>query len=92
MSGGHFDYAQYRLTQIADDIRVAIDNNDNTEVDEYGSRIGRGFRPETIVIFERSAAHLVELQATVTHIDHLLSGDTSEKTFLTRVGSTKDDK
>ena len=50
MSGGHFDYNQYRLAQIADSITVVVDNNANTTVDEYGSRVGYGFTPATIEI------------------------------------------
>ena len=30
MSGGHFDYAQYKLEAIADEIRNLIAQNENT--------------------------------------------------------------
>ena len=40
MSGGHFNYDQYKIEQIADDIEQTILSNNTNKVDQYGDRIG----------------------------------------------------
>ena len=41
MSGGHFDYNQYRITTIAETIDSLVWNNKSEEVNEWGDKIGR---------------------------------------------------
>lgn len=36
MSGGHFNYDQYRIGQMADEVEQLILNNDNPETNEWG--------------------------------------------------------
>ena len=55
MSGGHFNYTQYQLTQIADDIEQLIVDNDNEEKNEWGmlqdvtiqQKLLRHFKPQS---------------------------------------------
>jgi hypothetical protein len=48
MSGGHFDYQEYKIIQIADGVEHLILTNDSTELDKWGDRIGKGYPPEVI--------------------------------------------
>ena len=41
MSGGHFNYKQHHLLDMADDIGSQILTNDSTEKNEWGSDIGK---------------------------------------------------
>lgn len=85
MSGGHFDYQQYRIGQIADDIQLLIDNNDSKETDQWGDRIGCGFSPEIIKRFEDAVVHLRKAQIYAQRIDWLVSGDDGENSFMVRL-------
>ena len=57
MSGGRFDYVQYRFTQIADEIERAIENN-NVPNDEWSSG-ANDFSDETLAEF-RTAIDLLK--------------------------------
>ena len=46
MSGGHFDYDQYRITTIAETIDSLIWNNNTEEVNDWGDKISRGYSEE----------------------------------------------
>ena len=84
MSGGHFDYDQYKIDQIADSIETLIYNNDDETEDEYGWRRGRGYRPDTIAKF-KEALDTCRRAAKMAHrIDWLVSGDDGEDTFHKR--------
>jgi uncharacterized phage infection (PIP) family protein YhgE len=80
MSGGHFNYNQYRLTQIADDLQNAIDNNDIE--DDWGYKYN--YSKETLDKFRATVKELKELAIKVNRIDYLLSGDDGEESFHQR--------
>lgn len=85
MSGGHFNYQQYTINQIASQIEHAIYINDSTELNEFGDRIGRGYSPEVIARF-RTAVRMLQIAFVYTHrIDWLLSGDDGEEQFFQRL-------
>ena len=70
MSGGHFDYNQYRCEEIADDIERLIARNN--------------FSEETLAKF-RLAAETCRLAAKMAQrVDWLASGDDGEETFHQR--------
>ena len=84
MSGGHFDYSQFRVREIAEDIERLIASNDDQTKDEWGERRGRGYPPEIIAKF-REAAHTLERAADMAQrVDWLVSGDDGEECFLRR--------
>jgi len=86
MSGGYFDYSQYNITRIADDVDSLIRNNDLTELDEWGKyRSGRNFSPEVIVKFKEALKLLRAAEVYAQRIDWLVSGDDSEQSFLKRL-------
>lgn len=87
MSGGHFQYDQYKIQYIADSIKTLIDNNDSQELTDWGDKIGRGYPPEVIAEFEK-AIHALNVARVYAHrVDWLVSGDDGEESFLRRLES-----
>jgi len=85
MSGGHFNYTQYQLTQIADDIEQLIIDNDNEEWNEWGDVTGHSYTAETISAFKTAVEMLRQSYIYVKRVDWLVSGDDSEEDFHTRL-------
>ena len=85
MSGGHFDYKQHYLLDIAEDIGSLIHTNDSTEKNEWGDQIGRQYSPETIAEFEKAMKVLKLAYFYSQRIDWLLSGDDGEDSFHRRL-------
>ena len=79
MSGGYFDYAQYRIEEIA----VMIDEvtRINDHLDEQGAPVGRGYGPDTIDRFREAAFTLRRAAAMAQRVDMLLSCDDDENSF-----------
>lgn len=84
MSGGYFDYAQYRMEDVATEIDELIKINDNAEKDEWGDHIGYHFPPEIIERFKEAAHVTRRAQEMIQRIDWLVSGDDGEESFMTR--------
>ena len=85
MSGGHFQYKQYELGHMADEIEQLILDNDSEEVNEYGDTKGYGYSPETIAKFKIALKTLLQAQIYVQRIDWLVSGDDGEDSFHSRL-------
>jgi hypothetical protein len=85
MSGGHFNYQQHCLLDIADGIGSAILNNDSTEKDRWGSDIGQHYTPETIAEFKKAVKALKLAYVYAQRIDWLLSCDDGEDSFHKRL-------
>jgi len=77
MSGGHFDYNQYRFQQTADDIGFLIEQNE--EEDEYGN--SSSYSAKTLEHFREAQDLLNQAARMVKMIDYLASGDTGEDAF-----------
>ena len=84
MSGGHFDYAQYRIEDIAVGIDEVIEANDDETLNECGQRRGNGYPPEVIEKFREAAHTLRQAAEMAQRVDWLLSGDDGEDSFLRR--------
>jgi len=54
MSGGHFNYKQYEIKQIADEIEQLIIDNDDQTKDQWGDTKGYGFEAQTIEQFKKA--------------------------------------
>ena len=85
MSGGHFDYAQYKISQIADEVESVVFHNDSTDKDEWGQTKGNHFTPETIAEFKTGIELLRKACVYAQRIDWLLSCDDSEDSFHERL-------
>jgi len=85
MSGGTFDYIQFKMDQTIGDIEDVIFYNDDETLNEWGEFKGRRYEPETLSIFEEGVKYL-RLAMIYTHrIDWLLSGDDGEENFHERL-------
>lgn len=85
MSGGHFNYLQYRIGEIADEVAELIRDNDNESLDPFGNSIGCGFTAETIAEFRKGLKALREAEVYTQRIDWLVSGDDGEDSFHRRL-------
>ena len=91
MSGGHFQYMQYEIGNIADEIEQIILNNDSKEKNEYGDTKGYGFSQGTIEEFKKALFTLKQSYIYVQRIDWLVSGDDGEDSFHRRLKQEMDE-
>ena len=89
MSGGHFDYSQHFINDIADEIEEEIRNNKKKNdwiSDERWEEKGKQqFSDETIKEFKKAVKVLRKAYVYAHRIDWLLSGDDGEETFHERL-------
>jgi macrodomain Ter protein organizer (MatP/YcbG family) len=85
MSGGHFQYKQWEIGNIADEVEQLILDNDSEEVNEWGDRKGCHFSPETIAEFKQGLTILRQAHIYAQRIDWLVSGDDGEDSFHRRL-------
>lgn len=101
MSGGRFDYLQYRLTDIAEDIQKEIDRSGKEKTAEEikeeswhdakwyeiypEDRFHYKYPDEVIEKFKKAVKIINEAQIYMHRIDWLLSGDDGDDTFLERL-------
>lgn len=74
MSGGHFNFSEYAISDIYNEIQRVIDEED-----------GYNFNSETISEFQKGIRLLKEARVYARRIDYLLSGDDGEDTFHQRL-------
>lgn len=100
MSGGHFDYQQYRINAIADELLDEIRKNEEG-YEDYPDEVSYGFGengtrkekpenwqryPDEILREFKECVRLCKLaSAYVQRIDWLISGDDSESCFHRRL-------
>ena len=85
MSGGHFQYKQYEIGYIADEVEQLILTNTSKETNEWGDIKGAFYSEETIAEFEHALKLLREAHIYVQRIDWLVSGDDGEDSFHSRL-------
>ena len=85
MSGGHFDYQQYRMHDIAAKITELINSNDDKALDRWGDPVGRGYCPATIAGFKEAVRFLRIAEIYAQRVDWLVSGDDGEDSFHSRL-------
>lgn len=85
MSGGSFDYDQYRIGQIADQVEQEIRDN-GVKPDWWGDEWkGQRYSDETIAEFRKGVELLRKAEVYAQRIDWLLSGDDGEDGFHERL-------
>ena len=80
MSGGHFEYAQYRIEDIAVEIEHLIESNN--QVDKYGNK--PDYPPDIVEKFREAVIVLRRGAKMAQRIDWLVSQDDSENSFRLR--------
>ena len=84
MSGGHFGdcgYDYYKVAQFADELELAIENNN--KVNEYGYK--HDYDPDVIDYLEAQIPKMRKMAEIMRHIDYLYSGDHGDDSFMERV-------
>ena len=71
MSGGHFDYHQYRIREIAESVEDIIQNSK--------------YAPEVLEKIKEGLDVLKKAEIYTQRIDWLVSGDDGPETFLERL-------
>lgn len=85
MSGGRFEYQQYRIENIAVEIDEIIARNDDMIEDDCGELLhGGGYSPEIIEKFREAAHTLRQAAEMAQRVDWLVSGDDGDESFLKR--------
>jgi hypothetical protein len=85
MSGGHFDYRQFELQKMADEIeQLVLDNANQDWEDKYEQR--------TIDEFNKTIKLLREAYVYVQRIDWLVSGDDNVIEFHKRLKEQLNDR
>ena len=89
MSGGHFDYNQYKIGYIADEVEQLIERNGKEIPKQYrNSWDGEKYYeypPEVIEKFKEGVEILRKAQIYAQRIDWLVSGDDGNESFLRRL-------
>jgi len=84
MSGGHFDYKQYELGYMADEIEQLIRTNNENLGDSQFSYV-RNYSDETLKEFQKGSDIIREALVYAHRIDWLVSGDDGENSFHKRL-------
>jgi hypothetical protein len=85
MSGGHFQYKQYEIEHIADQVEQMIIDNESEELDEWGNTKGYHFTEDTMAEFKKALVIIRQAQVYAQRIDWLVSGDDGEDSFQSRL-------
>ena len=81
MSGGHFDYKQDRINDIAEKLRLEIAKCRSGEHDWEGELYSNEFLAEMISAYNAAR----ELAVKIQRIDWVVSGDDGEETYFERL-------
>jgi hypothetical protein len=84
MSGGTWDYIQYRFRDIGDDIDRLVAENESKELNDWGEVKGHHYNPATIEKLKIAASHVRETAIMLQRVDYLLAGDDGEESFNSR--------
>ncbi len=84
MSGGRFEYLQFRFGDIVESIRSTIADNESDEKNEWGGTVGEHLPPDIIAKLAETADAVERAEKMVTRVDWLLSGEDGEESFRRR--------
>lgn len=101
MSGGHWDYLQYRLTDVVEDIDRLVEKNGQPKTEEElkeenwcddewyekypDEKFHHKYSDEVIKQFKLGSAMVATAQIYMQRMDWLLSGDDGSESFLRRL-------
>lgn len=91
MSGGHFDYGCFKISQFADELQHEIDVNEDKTEDEYGSTIGYNFGIEAMARIMMCQKVIKLAGDLAKEIEWLYSSDTGEESFCEYVDKIMDE-
>jgi hypothetical protein len=85
MSGGHFQYKQWEIFNIADEVEHLIIHNGSQSFDVWRNIRHTNLTPETIEEFKKGLVLLRQAYVYAQRIDWLVSGDDGEDSFHSRL-------
>ncbi len=85
MSGGAFDYLQYRIHDIVERIEEEITHNNEKPEYWWGEWKGQVYTDDTIAEFKKGVELLMKAEVYAQRIDWLISGDDGEESFHERL-------
>jgi hypothetical protein len=85
MSGGHFNYEQYHISEIANSIENTIDNWNEKPTEWIDESCADKYSDATKKEFENAVMALRKAHVYAQRIDWLLSGDDGEDNFHKRL-------
>lgn len=92
MSGGTFDYKQYQIQILVDELQEYIDKNGRLRTqeeldDEPWNKETHHYKypDEVIDKFKEAVKSLKQAKVYATRVDWLIAGDDSEKDFVKRL-------
>ena len=101
MSGGHWEYLQYRFTDVSEDIEKLVRKNGQAKTDDekkyenwhdtdwYEKYPEENFHykyPDNVIEeFKKGAEIIRQAQIYMQRIDWLVSGDDGEESFISRL-------
>ena len=87
MSGGHWDYVQYRLTDVIDELKGIVSGEIKTTDWSTGEEVLErdNYTQVTLEAFKRATKAIEIAQTHIQRIDWLLSGDDSEESYYRRL-------
>jgi len=88
ISGGHFDYSQYRIDEIIDGVEDIIEKNRKPREEptsSWESEFYYDYPDDIIDEFKRGLRYLKMAKIYAQRIDWLVSGDDGDDSFRTRL-------
>lgn len=85
MSGGTYDYIQFRLNEVADDIKEKIKKNEEMRRNPSECDEDERYDEVTVEKFKEAVAVIKMASIYIHRIDWLLSGDDGEEDFRKRL-------
>lgn len=86
MSGGYFDYKQYVLEDIADQIECEVENRSVQRTNEWND-IMEPYPEDILLLMKETSKKLQELVPIITAIDYLIEGDYGIESFRNKIKS-----
>ena len=84
MSGGTFDYSQYRIIDIIETIQLRIDRQGEIIDYKYGDEYTT-FQPEVLKRLQDAIECLKKAYVYAQRVDWFLAGDDGNETFIWRL-------
>jgi hypothetical protein len=85
VSGGHFDYIQHQIKDMADELQRLILSNNCNVLDSFGYPIDRHYPPAVIAEFKHTQKLLEDAAKYLNAVDYLVSDDYGVESFLERI-------
>lgn len=83
MSGGNFDYVQYRIEEAARELDKLIVRQAPGSA-EHDCTVEHDYNPEVIELFNETSHNLFRTAEMLQRVDWLVSGDDGPESFLER--------